>query len=243
MKLFSFFIICFFISTNLNSQNIRVTYSVKDPIDKLSDSPFKGELIYSNNKSVFYNFRKEFDKNTLYESNGRIEGAKIDFKEEVYKDFLNLNIYSYANLPFVRKRILKDNVNLFDWKIEDNVNKNILGYNCIKATTKFRGRNYVVFFTKDIPIPDGPWKFNGLPGLILEVNEQDNRIYYLATEITSIDENIKIETSLDLENSKSFNELESISKDRYNTKKNELNAKFGGDIVYSDNGIELSNIE
>ena len=38
---------------------------------------------------------------------------------------------------------------------------------CQKAVTTFRGRDYTVFFALNIPIQDGPWKFCGLPGLIV----------------------------------------------------------------------------
>lgn len=42
---------------------------------------------------------------------------------------------------------------------------------CQKATTSFRGRNYIAWFTKKIAAPEGPWKFNGLPGLIVKVTD------------------------------------------------------------------------
>jgi GLPGLI family protein len=47
----------------------------------------------------------------------------------------------------------------------------ILGYRCLKATCSFRGRRYEVWFTPEIPIADGPWKFKGLPGLVLSVED------------------------------------------------------------------------
>lgn len=40
----------------------------------------------------------------------------------------------------------------------------------------FRGRSYVAWFTMDIPIENGPWKFAGLPGLILKVYD-DKKLY------------------------------------------------------------------
>lgn len=56
------------------------------------------------------------------------------------------------------------------WTIGENT-KNILGYDCTEATTDYHGRTWTAWFTPDIPISDGPWKFHGLPGLILEVSE------------------------------------------------------------------------
>jgi GLPGLI family protein len=43
----------------------------------------------------------------------------------------------------------------------------IAGYTCSKATASLGGRNFVLWYTKEIPIPDGPYKFAGLPGLVL----------------------------------------------------------------------------
>ena len=45
----------------------------------------------------------------------------------------------------------------------------ILSYTCMKATTQFLGRTYEAWFAMDIPINNGPWKFGGLPGLILKI--------------------------------------------------------------------------
>lgn len=54
------------------------------------------------------------------------------------------------------------------WEIGDSV-RNILGYECLKAETDYHGRHWTAWFSPEIPIQDGPWKFRGLPGLILEV--------------------------------------------------------------------------
>lgn len=62
-----------------------------------------------------------------------------------------------------------------NWTIQEDT-LSILGYECQKATTSFRGRNYSVWFTLSIPISDGPWKFYGLPGIILKV-EDDKGIF------------------------------------------------------------------
>lgn len=50
----------------------------------------------------------------------------------------------------------------------------ILGYPVQKATTQYGGRKWIVWFASDIPIPDGPYKFFGLPGLILKVHDTGN---------------------------------------------------------------------
>ena len=57
-----------------------------------------------------------------------------------------------------------------------NETQTIIGYKCQKATCRFRGRDFEAWFTTDIPVKCGPWKFGGLPGLILKVYDKD-RLY------------------------------------------------------------------
>jgi len=64
-----------------------------------------------------------------------------------------------------------------NWKISMD-SETILSYTCQKATTTFRGRDYTAWFTMGIPIGNGPWKFGGLPGIILKVSDlQQNYIF------------------------------------------------------------------
>jgi len=47
-----------------------------------------------------------------------------------------------------------------------------------KAETKFRGRNYIAWYTSEISISDGPYKFKGLPGLIIKLYDSRKEINY-----------------------------------------------------------------
>lgn len=42
------------------------------------------------------------------------------------------------------------------------------GLHCQKATCHFKGRDYTAWFCPDLPLHIGPWKLNGLPGVIVE---------------------------------------------------------------------------
>lgn len=93
--------------------------------------------------------------------------------------------HSYIKIDHVQKEILsfedigrtvvlvKDDYNELKWEITEEA-KEIAGYSCIKANTSFRGRDWVAWFTPQIPLPYGPWKLHGLPGLILEAYETTN---------------------------------------------------------------------
>lgn len=64
---------------------------------------------------------------------------------------------------------------LFKWVLVPKRDTVILGYTCKMATTVFRGRTYTAWYTPKIPISDGPYKFAGLPGLILQVGSNDKQ--------------------------------------------------------------------
>lgn len=81
---------------------------------------------------------------------------------------------SYADYILQDKVSYKDNTPL-DWKILGDKAK-IGEYNTQKATTTFGGRNWIAWFTTDVPFQDGPYKFRGLPGLIVKV-EDDAKNY------------------------------------------------------------------
>lgn len=63
----------------------------------------------------------------------------------------------------------------FDWKMTGQKEK-IGEYNTQKATASFGGRNWTAWFSTDIPLQDGPYKFYGLPGLIVKI-EDDQKNY------------------------------------------------------------------
>lgn len=79
-------------------------------------------------------------------------------------------------------------LDLMKWSLDKSApSKQVLGYNCKVAKVNFRGRNYTAFYTDSIPFTSGPFKFSGLPGVILEVFSDDNKFHFTATglKITS----------------------------------------------------------
>lgn len=78
--------------------------------------------------------------------------------------------------------LIKDNYTELDWDISTET-KTMAGFLCTKATTTFRGRQWIAWFTIDIPLPFGPWKLHGLPGLILEAHDATNKYLMRAVKI------------------------------------------------------------
>lgn len=58
-----------------------------------------------------------------------------------------------------------------NWKLHPEY-ITVLSYKAQKATTDFCGRKWIAWFAKDIPFQDGPYKFKGLPGLIVKIEDE-----------------------------------------------------------------------
>jgi len=97
----------------------------------------------------------------------------VYFKSEVFSDNGKQTIYK----ELMRNRFSFPLEDPIQWKI-GNETKIIENYSCKKATGKYKGRHYVAWFTEAIPIPDGPYVFKGLPGLVLEVYDPSDNIHF-----------------------------------------------------------------
>jgi GLPGLI family protein len=75
-----------------------------------------------------------------------------------------------------------------NWVITSDTTQ-ILGMPCIKATTNFRGRDYEAWFTNQIPTVHGPWKFYGLPGLIIKVYDTKKQFVFELVSFTKMPSN------------------------------------------------------
>lgn len=83
-----------------------------------------------------------------------------------------------------------DSISSFDWVITDSVsNKN--GYDCILATCSYRGRDWNVWFSTDLPWYDGPWKFSGLPGLVVSASDADSLYRFELKDIYPVSDPVK----------------------------------------------------
>ena len=124
----------------------------------------------------------------VFSYKNQIIHRRLDFLAPISDENHNIlgfdTIYAYVVKDYERNHLLtsiprgleyfltKEPLNLFEWKL-DHETKNVLGYSCHKALCSFRGRDYVAYFTKDIPFTAAPWKFHGLPGVVLEVYSTD----------------------------------------------------------------------
>lgn len=75
-----------------------------------------------------------------------------------------------------------DNQDDLKWTV-DNDTKMIGNILCQKAVTRYGGRVFTAWFSKEIPLSEGPYKFKNLPGLVLEVYDADNYFNFRLIEI------------------------------------------------------------
>lgn len=68
------------------------------------------------------------------------------------------------------------------WKIGDET-KSVIGYSCQRAEAEYKGRKWIVWFSTDIPYNFGPWKLDGLPGLILAAGDSEGLFNWTAIGI------------------------------------------------------------
>jgi GLPGLI family protein len=78
----------------------------------------------------------------------------------------------------------EEDIPVQEWKLTDG-DKEVLGYQCHRAECDFRGRKYNAWYTDEIPVADGPWKFGGLPGFIVEVSDSEGHYSFTLVGITS----------------------------------------------------------
>jgi len=78
--------------------------------------------------------------------------------------------------------VYSEALDLFDWTLTGET-KTIKGYTAQKATCDFGGRSWIAWFTPEIPYSDGPYKFNGLPGLILNIRDTKDEYIFVFESI------------------------------------------------------------
>ncbi len=205
------------------TKNYKIIYRHCIQIDTnqvLRDTIGAEAILIGNNKESKYNFFKKPINtiNTTNEKQVKIEDLITNKVESSGKIKMGILYDSAGNMVFhnktndsifVREKmtneyvITQEKAPQINWIITDDT-KMIKSYKCIKANTHFRGRDYTAWFTTDIPIIDAPWKFYGLPGLVMDIYDAKNQvkiyvesIEYPTTERVSSFYNVGTKISLD----------------------------------------------
>lgn len=119
--------------------------------------------------------------------------SKGIYKFYIYKDYQKAKITvtdHVSSYPFIYDDELKPQ----DWTVlEDTMS--ILGYSCQKAVCSYRGRDWEAWFAPDIPISEGPYKFYGLPGLIMKLDDTESHYSFVMQGIEHVYEPIYMTVS------------------------------------------------
>lgn len=106
--------------------------------------------------------------------------------DEIVKWIKKDNIFEFVGNLSPNYYFYKSKVSL-EWKLEED-KKKIGDYIVQKATTQYGGRSWVAWFTSEIPLPYGPYVFNGLPGMILEVYDTEDHYHFTFYRNTNLSE-------------------------------------------------------
>ncbi|WP_137904469.1 GLPGLI family protein [Chryseobacterium sp. 2VB] len=167
---------------NVSAQTNRFVYQVTMKPDAENKTDIKTENAYldiSPEKSVFYSenrIKRDSIMQKAFQSGGgrasinrdQMEGLKTNISYSIEKDKTNQKTYFKDRIG--RDLYSYEEDRPLNWKIESETRK-IGEYKVQKAETDFGGRKWTAWFTTDLPYQDGPYKFGGLPGLIVKVED------------------------------------------------------------------------
>ncbi|QES89381.1 GLPGLI family protein [Rhizosphaericola mali] len=179
--------------------NYRAKYNLKYRLDSTNHhfSETQFILFFNNEQSYFRSFQRyawDSVENTTMK-NATIQ-EKMGVMMKYYSDFPYKIIETpYKNEVTYKENILyaptrdihteyKENFKIH-WKIGKE-NKKIKNFNCTIAECNLFGRHWTAWFSTDYPYPYGPYKFYGLPGLILSIEDDVKdyvfELYYISPE-------------------------------------------------------------
>ncbi|MDP9955077.1 GLPGLI family protein [Epilithonimonas hungarica] len=168
-------LLLFLISFLTFGQNKQFLYEYKFIPDSTKKADVKSEIMILNvlkDRSEYYSsIRYASDSAQAADFKKGIVSmpANVESVNEWVTKYPNSNEIIHTTFLVWDKYKVKQDVEL-KWKLTNEFSK-ILNYDVQKAMTQFGGRQWTVWFTKEIPIQDGPYKFKGLPGLILKIED------------------------------------------------------------------------
>ena len=167
-----------FMTQFLSAQTSRFVYQAtmkSDSTDKTNITTENVILDVSPEKSIFYGegrVKRDSIMQRMRETRSMDRSAMQNLRSSidyiVEKDLVK-NI-TYFKTRLGRDQYIYEEDRKIDWKILPETVK-IGEYEAQKAETTFAGRKWYAWFTQDIPFQDGPYKFKGLPGLIIKVED------------------------------------------------------------------------
>lgn len=154
-----------FIPDSNNKEDVKKEMMLLD-IDK------NGSSYYSHDKFVADSISRAELENQIKAGSGNIsvnrreKPGQVSYK--VTKQYPDFKTYLFRSVSMDQYKIKEDKKP--DWKIQPEKQK-IAEYNTQKAVTTLGGRDWIAWFSTEIPFQDGPYIFYGLPGLIVKLED------------------------------------------------------------------------
>lgn len=170
---------------------------------------------------------------TINKSNSKVPDKRVNLY--VDKDFA-YGIITVYDKYVMEAAVYTEPFDEMQWIIVEDSIKTILGYECILGQTDYHGRRWKAWFSPEIPVQDGPWKFHGLPGLILLAETDGAPFRFEATGIEATDQKIppmyKTDTYTKTERKKALAEKDYGN----NNREALLTARFGITAIVKNTG-------
>jgi GLPGLI family protein len=224
--------ICFLALTHLaftaEAQNVRCSYEYfykKDPAKGFYKVPDM-RLDHYNGKSAWYSettFLGDSLKRIAFDETGHIADqeaySQITRNQPKLFEATTIDFQAQSFLQHYQDALIRLNgkgeLTLPEWVLS-NEEKEIEGYHCHKATARYLGRDWTVWYTEEIPINIGPWLLWGAPGLIVEARDADNCFVFKFTGIDALTDGFRFDLLRD------FNQKPHVTKREGNYTTDEL---------------------
>ena len=160
----------------------KISYDLNVKVSENNHINEEMVLLLNQNESVYtsQNKIKNDSVKRYYLINKDLQGFQSYILNNDKKNLINYFIWKKSNdyiyqinsgLKIVQ---YKSSLPQLNWQIINDGSEEILGYKVQKAETNYDGKKYYAWFSTEIPINNGPFVFNGLPGLILKIENEDS---------------------------------------------------------------------
>jgi GLPGLI family protein len=188
---------------NIEPANIVVTYSLQYQQDSTDQSNIKSSTFYlfiGKTMSKYVNCAnysrdtatRKFTTNKQvidYLTDPQIPKAGILY--QIFKNYPKGKLTFTDHIPSNTYRF-EENLDIFHWDLTGDT-ATMFGYKSQKATCNFGGRSWIAWFSPNLPYNDGPYKFNGLPGLIIKIYDARKQYVFEMLSINKIEPGVMID--------------------------------------------------
>lgn len=160
----------------------KISYDLNVKVSENNHINEEMVLLLNQNESVYtsQNKIKNDSVRNYYLKNNDVQGYQAYKLNDDKKNLINYFIwkknsdYIYQIKSGFKTIQYECGLPKLNWQIINDGSEEILGYKVQKAETNYDGKKYYAWFSTEMPINNGPFVFNGLPGLILKIQNEDS---------------------------------------------------------------------